>query len=159
MSDIRNNLKRVNINVFTDSSKPPGIEKGKECLIHKSSGHSTEECRLYVGMDINDRYVLLKDNTACFSCLSPGHMINDCPKRSPCSNSCNKFHHSSLHNEQIYGSSLTVMDEIYRDTVIPLIMKVVEDSKKHPYLKLLWYRGSSVSFQWRIQARDLGIYP
>ena len=69
MSDIRNNLKRVNVNIFNDLGNLAGTEKGKQCLIHKSSGHITENCKSYTSMNVNDRYALLKDNAACFSCL------------------------------------------------------------------------------------------
>ena len=43
MSDIRSNLKRVNVNIFNDLGNLAGTEKGKQCLIHKSNGHITEK--------------------------------------------------------------------------------------------------------------------
>ena len=57
---------------------------GNKCLIHNCDS-------------VNERYALLKDKSACFSCLSPGHMLNECEHRIKCIYKCEKYHHSSLH--------------------------------------------------------------
>ena len=70
---------------------------GNKCLIHNCDSHKTSECRSYLMLSVNERYALLKDKSACFSCLSPGHMLNECEHKIKCIYKCEKYHHSSLH--------------------------------------------------------------
>ena len=155
MSDFRSNLKRVNVNVFNDLGNSIGTEKRKQCLIHKSRGHITENCRSYTSMNVNGRYDLLKENAACFSCLCPGHMMNNCSNQSPCSDTCDKLHHSSLHSGTFNAALHTVIDNVYKDTVILPIMKVRVNSKKCPYVNVLWDSGSSVSLITKHRAKEM----
>ena len=72
------------------------MESESKCLIHKPSSHKTVDCRYYDLIAV-ERYELLKENSACFACLSPEHMMKDCKNKVKCIHGCGKFHRQSLH--------------------------------------------------------------
>ena len=88
---------------------------GNKCLIHNCDSHKTSECRSYLMLSVNERYALLKDKSACFSCLSPGHMLNECEHKIKCIYKCEKYHHSSLHPVTDVGGVHIVCHESVRE--------------------------------------------
>ena len=50
-------------NSQTDSSK------SQTCYVHPDSKHSTEKCKKFSKMSVNEKYEVLKSNHACFRCL------------------------------------------------------------------------------------------
>ena len=81
------------------------ISKGEEanfpkskCLLHPSGTHKTEDCRLFLDKNANERADIVKDKRACFNCLVAGHTSRTCRTRKVCSKAeCGKNHHLLLH--------------------------------------------------------------
>jgi len=67
----------------------------RKCLIHNNAKHSTEECKVFYGMSVDDRFKLVKTNKACFRCFG-AHRRTDCKSRNGCSNCNDNYHHSLL---------------------------------------------------------------
>ena len=82
-------------------------------------------------------------------------MMNNCSNQSPCNDTCDKLHHSSLHSDTFNGTLHTVVNDAYNDTVIQPIMKVRVNSRKCPYLNVLWDSGSSVSLITNRKAKEM----
>ena len=92
---------------------------------------------------------MLREKSACFGCLLPGHNLTECSNKSKCSDTCELFHHPSLHDHTVSGSSHAIMDSDVlsphpREVLLP-IMKVTVDSKERMYLSCLWDTGADIS--------------
>ena len=161
MGELRITDRRYSIH-YTEKSKILA------CLLHDSSSHNTANCRSYLNMNINDRYTVLKDKFACFSCLSSGHMMNECQSKVKCTD-CEKFHHVTLHpidcqtnvqNSAIRGSACTVshMDpsEAPGNSCIFPIMKVKVGYGPH-YANILWDSCASICLITKEKADLLGL--
>jgi hypothetical protein len=148
MVDLRATSEKININYIEMDSEP-------KCLIHKSSSHKTVDCRYYNDLTVPGRYELLKENSACFACLSPEHMMNICKNKVKCiNNGCGKFHHQSLHvkmNDSVY---FTDPPGIPGFSCIFPIMKVGIGSRSE-YANVLWDTCASVCLITESKARKL----
>jgi len=69
-----------------------------ECVIHKSTSHTTDRCRSFLAKSFNDKRKVLNDNKLCFKCFGTGHLSKDCKANIVCSK-CNKFHNTVMHIE------------------------------------------------------------
>ena len=138
-SDLRSSVKYV----VDDSNKGKNEE---ECLVHRSHNHSTERCRTYLNMSINERYNLLKDNTACFGCLKSGHMLQNCTQRVPCGDGCDSFHHKTLRTSQVNGTLCTVTDysETDGEVILP-VMRIKVGGRNCKYITTLWDSAATIS--------------
>ena len=110
-------------------------------------------------MNIYDRYALLKDKSACFSCLSTGHMLNECENMIKCVQ-CDRFHHETLHSSQDNGSINTVchMDPSEKpgSSCIFPIMRVKIGCGSH-YANVLWDSCASICLITNQKAKKLGL--
>jgi len=69
----------------------------KKCLLHPSSeSHALEQCKRFLGMDVKDRWVVVKDNMLCFICLGSNHISKQCKTHCFCK-VCERPHHVLLH--------------------------------------------------------------
>ena len=65
-----------------------------KCCIHNSNGHSTEECRQFVSLSVEDRRQQLQKRGLCFRCFG-NHRRAACRENSPCK-SCGRTTHHTL---------------------------------------------------------------
>ena len=78
--------------------------KWKQCYVCQGQ-HYVDECQRFRDMNPNERWKVVKDQRACFSCLKKGkgHTVANCSRRKPCGekqqsdNICSKPHHKLLH--------------------------------------------------------------
>ena len=130
------------------------------CVIHFwSITHSTANCRTYNNLSIDNKFNVLKEKAACFSCLIPGHTLKECTVKSVCGDNCSEFHHPSLHTEVASVQSHTIVDINYNPGHVLLpIMKIIPDSKRCSYLSCLWDAGADISLITFSKARQLKLY-
>ena len=79
------------INKF-ETSKQNNVNKAA-CIFHPESQHTTDKCRTFLKLSLNQKYRELKDQRRCFGCFERHHRT-EC-KKPPCKK-CGKFHHSLL---------------------------------------------------------------
>ena len=71
-----------------------------KCWLCKSNDHWIDKCQKVVKMSQQERYELMKENRACFSCLKRAgkeHRMTTCRRRKKCDR-CSSFHHPLLHS-------------------------------------------------------------
>ena len=68
-------------------------DRGKFCVLHRSAGHKTCECRNFAKLAIKDRYDLLRKEKACFKCFE-NHQRGECIEED--CRTCGKPHNTSL---------------------------------------------------------------
>ena len=149
MSEIRSNYERKYGTVNN-------IEKnGETCIIHTNSNHKTSECKVYLAMNISERYDILKNNTACFGCLQPNHRLDQCIHRKECGDGCTKYHHRSLHNDEYDGSSntLNALRNENENTVILPIMNV--GIPRGGNINVLWDTAANLSLITKSKAKSM----
>ncbi|CAL8132207.1 unnamed protein product [Orchesella dallaii] len=73
-------------------------ESKKRCSFCDAASHKPSKCAVFLKLDLNKRWSLVKKKKACFSCLNRGHQTTKCFKKSPCGiNGCDKRHSVLLH--------------------------------------------------------------
>ena len=85
----------VNDSVDTNHGK---VTPKSKCLYHDEfeSVHSTNECKAFIALPVNEKYDLLKSKHACFKCLGK-HPRNKCKEfKTKCSKCGKPTHHSLL---------------------------------------------------------------
>lgn len=83
-------------------SKPSNF-KGDSCLNCRGR-HAINECRKFASMSVEDRNRWVRNNSICYTCLSPNHWANKCSSRLRC-DICAKKHHTLLHGFSAQHSS------------------------------------------------------
>ena len=80
----------------SDNSKP---RAPIPCIYCNVTGHSALQCKSNTDMSTIDRWNLVRQKKACFTCLVPFHQTQHCVKQHlRCSVAgCNAAHHTSLH--------------------------------------------------------------
>ena len=106
---IRKSVKSSRVNV-ADSRTERGDGKQREerfkskCYVCQGQ-HYVDECQRFHDMTPNERWKIVKDQRACFSCLKKGkgHTVANCSRKKECEEKqqsdviCKKPHHKLLH--------------------------------------------------------------
>ncbi|XP_071954191.1 uncharacterized protein [Antedon mediterranea] len=71
-----------------------------ELLKFGESQHETKNCRTFLNKSVDERLNILKENRACFCCLTAGHIIAKCKGKKQCdTDGCRRLHHKLLHQQ------------------------------------------------------------
>ena len=110
-AQIRRNVRSNRVNAFgsktrntSDGKHGEDRFKWKQCYVCQGQ-HYVDECQRFRDMNPSERWKVVKDQRACFSCLKKGkgHTVANCSRRKPCGekqqsdNICSKPHHKLLH--------------------------------------------------------------
>ena len=115
------------------------------CFIHKSGGHSIENCFSYRRKTAEEKVACIKELSLCFVCLSTGHRLVDCPSKRKCgTENCERLHHKSLHEAHSAGLIFHSVVEDETDLCLLQIMKV-DTSKTGVSVNVLWDGGATNS--------------
>ena len=80
--------------------------QGSKCLFHPNSDHWTDACTLYLSKSVEERFSMLKEKAACWSCLRVGHRLSECKRKRTCGEEgCKGSHHKTIHTERKYGAA------------------------------------------------------
>ena len=74
-----------------------------KCWLCKCNDHWIDKCQKILQMNQRERYELMKENRACFSCLKRAgkdHRMTTCRRRKKCDR-CSSFHHPLLHSTSL----------------------------------------------------------
>ena len=136
--------------------------KGPKCLVHKSNGHTAEECNSYANMDAGTRLKLIRENRGCWSCLKLGHMLNSCLNKTTCNvENCDQFHHMSLHDafhvESGFHCSAVVPGDDNDHMTSTSRLQIMKIRSNDTYLNVLWDTGATISLITFKRTRELRI--
>ena len=98
---------RPSVNMLASLETPPhNANKTKnQCYVCKSY-HYVDGCARFQEMSPNERWEVVKNQKACFSCLKRGHAIANCLRKKECSERngdstvCKRHHNKLLHTEE-----------------------------------------------------------
>ena len=101
-------IRKVRSSVNTTGFKQEPTRNKTPCYVCNAI-HYIDECPKFLAMSINDRWKIVKERKACFSCLkrSKGHTATNCLRKRECPEKkqdgslCKKPHHKLLHMEEV----------------------------------------------------------
>ena len=92
---------RVNTTAQSHKHTPPSQSSGPQACPCCTQYHLIYKCGEFKEKSIPDRIEMVKNLKLCFNCLKRGHPVRECLSRNRCKvDSCNKHHHSLLHQER-----------------------------------------------------------
>eukprot|EP00057_Strongylocentrotus_purpuratus_P004826 XP_003729535.1 PREDICTED: uncharacterized protein LOC100892047 [Strongylocentrotus purpuratus] len=119
-----------------------------KCWLCKSNDHWVDKCQKVVKMSQQERYELMKENRACFSCLKRAgkeHRMTTCRRRKKCDR-CSSFHHPLLHSTiKIQESTVDVASTGSSETLLPILTVKVRGPKGAVIGNCLLDSGSQVT--------------
>ena len=146
------------------SRKDESEKPATKCLLHPNGAHKTEDCRLFLDKNVPERAEIIKENRACFNCLTIGHTSRTCRSKKTCSKSdCGRNHHVLLHDDNFQANGcqkasfsakcgLSSSSEKSLLQIMPI--KIMSPSNNQRVLAL-WDSGSTVSLVLNSLARKL----
>ena len=113
-----------------------GEVRSKKCYVCKED-HYVDECQRFIQMSPGERWKIVKDQTACFSCLkrSKDHNLANCTRKKECGQHeangglCKKFHHELLHSNNINERSpdqIHFAEDNSRATILPIVTGLIK---------------------------------
>jgi len=144
MVDLRTSCERKTVN-FVDANLQ------NRCLIHQSGSHKTADCKQFLELPVHEKYEILKENLACFGCLSSDHILRFCKNKVSCPHGCGKFHHESLHIEKKPVNHMNLASAPGPSCIFP-IMRVRSGIQ---YVNVLWDTCASVSLITEAKSKEL----
>ena len=144
-----------------------GREDGKQtshkCWYCKTSEHWTDQCQKFLALGSSDRFRVVRENHACYSCLKRAgrnHNMATCSRRRQCSEvvngvQCKHYHHPLLHNaNKPVVSSVTTSGE----TMLPTIQTEILGSHNiKKQVNVLLDTGAQISLIRTTVAEELGL--
>eukprot|EP00057_Strongylocentrotus_purpuratus_P025475 XP_011679949.1 PREDICTED: uncharacterized protein LOC100891320 [Strongylocentrotus purpuratus] len=136
-----------------------------KCWICKSSEHWVDHCKKVLSKSQTERFQLMRDNHACFSCLKKAgreHNMRTCKRRKRCSKEingeqCSSFHHPLLHRE-VQTRSEIVASVAGKSALLPVVMvKVLGPNQKSSTVNCLLDSGAQISLVKQSMAEDMGL--
>ncbi|XP_041467176.1 uncharacterized protein LOC121417521 [Lytechinus variegatus] len=113
-------------------AKNDGITERKpdfKCWLCKTSDHWVDQCKKVLSKSQEERFQLMKENRACFSCLKRAgkdHNLKTCKRRKRCNEKintgeqCSSYHHPLLHR-QIQTGSVDIASMTGTPALLPVL--------------------------------------
>ena len=114
VNNILNEKKDDNIMPATDGKEE---SKNINCWLC-TKPHQFMDCDNFKGKTIDERKEYIKSERLCYNYFSKGHNVKDCKSKYRCCvDSCNKRHHSLIHNDKEIKSNQVATEEIQSDSI------------------------------------------
>ena len=125
------------------------------------SDHPVWRCRTFIEKTAVERYQLVRDNNACYSCLQRGHYLKDCRLGFKCRESgCNENHHKLLHEAHASGLSFHNDEITNSEKDVLLQLQTISGHNGNRVVRkmnILWDSGSTISFITTRGAKVIGL--
>ena len=146
------------------NTNPPqnGSKATNQCYICK--GRRVDECPRFQGMSPNERWQVVKEQRACFTCLkrSRGHTSATCPQRKQCLEKksdgtlCKRPHHKLLHENSETLQIASLQDK--SKAILPVITAaILGSSGERRKASIFLDSGAQVSLIRKACAEQLGL--
>ena len=144
--------------------RPNGLKEKRgnssKCRFHDNAEHWTDECKLYLSKPTNERKAMLKEKSACWSCLRIGHRQRDCKKKRTCGvNDCSKTHHRALHEETQTTDAPNPpppapTNACKNPSAVSCLLLLQRIPTRKNFVNVLWDNGASLCFLTNEKARE-----
>ena len=161
---LREGRDRPSVSVSAVSEKEnPKQPMNFKCWICKTSDHWVDKCKELTSKTQEERYKLMKDNNACYSCLKRagrGHNMRTCKRRKRCnekindSDQCSSFHHPLLHRN-VPMASENVAGISGKSGLLPVLRVRVRGPDRSTTANCLLDSGAQISLIRQAVADDL----
>ncbi|XP_071504464.1 uncharacterized protein [Diadema antillarum] len=140
-----------------------GKQADYKCWICKSSDHWVDQCKKLLSKSQPERFQMMKDNHACYSCLKRAgrdHNMKTCKRRKRCTEKlngeqCTSFHHPLLHKETAREIVASVSG---KTALLPVVTVTMMGFKDQSYsANCLLDSGAQISLVRRSVAENLGL--
>ena len=122
-----NELKGI-INGIAKDSNQNEQYIGLKCWLC-GDNHRLKDCKTFISKSIAGRKQFIKEQKLCWNCLSNKHIVKECKSKFSClKGSCNKRHHSLIHEE---------VDEKKEEKVITNHVSQQENSEEKTFLQVI----------------------
>ena len=154
--------------VSTDDSKQSSESNQftqYKCCICESSDHWVDHCKQVLSKSQTERFPLMKDNHACFSCLKEAgreHNMRTCKRWKRCSKQlnreqCSSFYHPLLHREVQTRVEIVASVDGKFDLLPVVTVKVLGPNQKSSTANCLIDSGAQISLVNQLMAEDMGL--
>lgn len=130
-----------------------GVKKQSKDFVCVTSGckyknrHGLSDCRAFKKLSVSEKGQLVMEKKLCKLCLSTGHLVQDCPRKSnwkPCDiEQCGAWHSRMLHGAVANGVTLTVSAQTGNADAMLLVQEI--PTAEGGLCLSLWDSGSTVS--------------
>ena len=122
---------RSKVNALGSRDPKFGDIRSKKCYVCQEN-HYVDECKRFIEMTPSERWKIVKERKACFSCLkrSKDHTVANCTRKKECGQtdthgvSCKKYHHKLLHSNNVEErppSRVHFTQENSSTTILPIV--------------------------------------
>ena len=122
--------------------------KKKYCWIHQSPNHDVVDCNYYKDQSIQERWSIVREYGACWSCLRVGHLHYDCFNSQKCSKEgCHLYHHPTLHDNDrasIKQAQISQFQSTRSRTCLLQLMRLPAGEKHIQEINVMWDTGATV---------------
>ena len=143
-------------------------ERRPGCWYHSTNSHDIFDCNIYKKASVNERWDMVMDYRACWSCLKRGHRQADCYSIKECgTEGCKAKHHPSLHRAPEKKIDLEAADDesvkvshASANTMKTCLLQLMEVKAGHSgqeKINTFWDGGSKVSLITFTKAKALGL--
>ncbi|XP_041467150.1 uncharacterized protein LOC121417494 [Lytechinus variegatus] len=136
-----------------------------KCWLCETSDHWIDQCKKVLSKTQEERFQLMKDNRACFSCLKRAgkdHNMGTCKRRKRCNEvintgeQCSSYHHPLLH-KQIETGSVGVASITGTPVLLPVLKIKMAGPNGNCEGNCLLDSGSQMSLVRNAVAEELGL--
>ncbi|XP_041469930.1 uncharacterized protein LOC121419541 [Lytechinus variegatus] len=136
-----------------------------KCWLCETSDHWIDQCKKVLSKTQEERFQLMKDNRACFSCLKRAgkdHNMGTCKRRKRCNEvintgeQCSSYHHPLLH-KQIETGSAGVASITGTPVLLPVLKIKMAGPNRNCEGNCLLDSGSQMSLVRNAVAEELGL--
>lgn len=127
----------------TEQQDNCNLPHNSKCLIHPNSDHWTDSCSLYLSKSAEERFNMLQEKAACWSCLRVGHRLSEYKRKRICGeNGCKGTHHKTIHTERKKGA-ISACSDMTNSTCLLQIQRI---KTGRGWANVLWDNAASLCF-------------
>lgn len=134
-------------------------QRWKKCWVCESDDHWPDQCARFKELAVTERYQIVKEKHACFSCLKRAgkeHNMRTCRRKTRCSEgNCESFHHVLLHKTT--GGNIVGFASNNNEVALPIISTRMGTSVNYTTGNVLLDSGANVTLIRVKVAEQLGL--
>ena len=128
------------------------------CWQHNADNHPIENCRTFLSKPVEERASLIKEHSACWTCMQQGHQSKECWNKRKCEvEGCQKFHNASLH--KVFAAGIISHTSKVNSSADPCILLIMSIPmyRSNKFVSSLWDSGATINLITFHKAKELNL--